>query len=649
MEHPEMGGNASTNVEDVPAGLGYVDARQFGAVGDGTTENAPALQRAADEAARSPGRLLLIPPGRYLFGSSITLRCNVECRGTLVKQIVLDRARHVERDPQGFLPRDYAQSTVSVCIAADQAGHNLDASPFYGIRENSFKLPVFRDIPLADDPARRIHLEEGGTIVITSSDFFTSRNNNRGDEWYDRNDCSQLVSPMGDVYPEFAFDYPTPPEAPEWNAATLYRKGDYCRAGGILYKASWPSGAGTSYEHRHLGKIDVGPHSPEEGGTYRFQYSDGTEDRLTLWRKVEMTVAYCPPQSPLTINGLDIEVLSAEPLDGPHLISDDGTVSITRSNVTLNNLRVSCIDRNCLVSSLCGISRCCNVTLNKARVSGATYNGLGYNLLHSNCANITYSNCISTNCRDAVAGRHGKNILVDGGHYNRIDDHYGRNITVRNAEIHALSTMIPGYMTPQVDLSKWGFVPSVAFVFGGCNFRIESCRIVGCSSVFSGRGDTADLYGTITLRDITVESEDDVSLFSHSFSEDFDFAHRVRLPDRLLIENVTRTGSGRVRLNACGRPDAPYGRILIRNCHPVGDVQGREVEYTFDGCTLADTGFGPDTTVRCNFRGCVFSGQLTGIDAQGIGYSTGNLVLKGTSLPFAPDSVNDTDYERKAP
>lgn len=634
-------------VEGAPR-VNAVYPQWFGASGDGEADDAPALQQAADLARGSFGRLLFIPAGRYVIASSLTLRCNVECRGTLVKRIVLDASRHVARDPQGFLPRHYAEQAIAVAIADDQPGCSLDPSPFYSIRENEFKLPACRGIPLADAPDRRIDLEEGGTVIISSTDFFTSRNNNRGDEWYDRNDCCQLVSPLGDVYPEFAFDYPPLPEAPEWRPDVVYRKGDYCCVSGVLYKATWPSGAGIGYEHPHLGRVDVGPHSPAEGGTYRFRYADGTEDRLTLWRQAGMTVTYSPPQRPLTINGLEIDVLSAEPLDGPHLISDDGTVVITRSNVTLNNLRVSCVDRHCLVSSLCSISRCCNVTLNQARVSGATYNGLGYNLLHSNCANITYRNCISINCRDAVAGRHGKNILVDGGHYNRVDDHYGRNITVRNAEIHAVSTMIPGYMTPQVDLNGWGFVPSVAFVFGGCNFRIESCRIVGCSSIFSGRGDTADLYGTVTLRDIAVEADGDVSLFAHTFRPDFDFAHRVRVPDRLTIENVTLTGPGRFRLNACGGPGSRYGPVLIRNCHPIGDVQGREVEYTFDACSIAGGAFSSRDNVRCNFRNCVFSGELTGIDASGIGFATGNLLLKGATVPFAPDDADERVYERKA-
>ena len=620
----------------------------FGAKGDGESDDTSALQQAADLARESFGRQLFIPAGRYAITSNLTLRCNVESRGTLEKRIILDDSRHVARDPQGFLPRHYARDSISVEIVDDTAPVNLDPGPFYGMKENEFKIPNYRDIPLAETPEQSIHLEEGGTLVMQSTDFFTSRNNNRGDEHYDRNDCSQLVSPLGDVYPEFAFDYPEMPEAPEWSPDIIYKKGDYCKVDDVIYKCKWPSGEGTTYEHRHLGKIDVGAHSPAENeGMYNFSYTDGTEDRLILWLEIGMSVNYSSPQSPLTINGLQIDVLTTEELDEPHLVSDGGTVSITRSNVTLTNLRVSCIDRHCLISSLVGIRDCCNITMNQARVSGATYHGLGYNLLHSNCANITYRNCVSINCRDALAGRHGKNILVDGGHYNRVDDHYGRNITVRNAEIHAISTMIPGYMSPEVDLKNWGFIPSVAFVFGGCNFRMESCRIIGCAIVFSGRGDTADLYGNITLRDLVIESDEDVALFNHTYSEDFDFAHQVRVPDRVLIENVTLTGKGHFRLNPCGGPDSQYGPFLIRGCHPISEVQGREVEYTFDNCTISDAEFTSEGNVRSNFRNCTFGGDLTGIDAAGVGFASGNLLLNGASIPFESEHADEGTYDSK--
>lgn len=48
----------------------YVDARQCGAMGDGVTDDAPAIQKALDE---TPGTLFF-PPGDYLLGSGLTVR-----------------------------------------------------------------------------------------------------------------------------------------------------------------------------------------------------------------------------------------------------------------------------------------------------------------------------------------------------------------------------------------------------------------------------------------------------------------------------------------------------------------------------------------------------------------------------------------------
>jgi hypothetical protein len=72
-----------------------------------------------------------------------------------------------------------------------------------------------------------------------------------------------------------------------------------------------------------------------------------------------------------------------------------------------------------------------NVEFNNRYFSGATYHGLGYNILNSNVANIRYNNCISTNSRKGLDGHLSKNVTVNGGFYNIIDDHYGRNFIIK--------------------------------------------------------------------------------------------------------------------------------------------------------------------------------------------------------------------------
>jgi len=239
-------------------------------------------------------------------------------------------------------------------------------------------------------------------------------------------------------------------------------------------------------------------------------------------------------------------------------------------------MRIACMNRNATLNALCNVSGCADLTFNNCSFSGATNHGTGYNILHSNCANVTYNNCVSTNCRDAMAGRHGKNITVNGGYYNRIDDHYGKNYVIRNVELNALSTFIPGYRTPQADLEKWGFRPEGAFAFSGGNISIENCRVYNCSSLFSARGDIGDLFGTISLKDIVIEAEGDVSLFSHKAFGDFDYAHPVRFPDRIVIENVFINKPHRLTLSVDGFKDKPYGRFYIKNCEFSGKIDGSE-------------------------------------------------------------------------
>lgn len=69
-----------------------LDARDYGAVGDGSTNNATAIQAAIDAAAAlTYGGVVYLPPGQFLVGSELTMKRNVVLRGagmysTTVKQ-----------------------------------------------------------------------------------------------------------------------------------------------------------------------------------------------------------------------------------------------------------------------------------------------------------------------------------------------------------------------------------------------------------------------------------------------------------------------------------------------------------------------------------------------------------------------------------
>jgi hypothetical protein len=143
-------------------------------------------------------------------------------------------------------------------------------------------------------------------------------------------------------------------------------------------------------------------------------------------------------------------------------------------------------------------------------------------------------------------------------------------------ELNALSTFIPGYRTPKADLEKWGFRPEAAFAFCGGNIFIENCRVYNCSSLFTARGDIGDLFGTISLKNIVIEAERDVSLFSHKIFGDFDYAHPVRTPDRVIIEKVFINKPYKFDLSIDGFYGRPYGRFHIQDCEFSGKSNGSE-------------------------------------------------------------------------
>jgi hypothetical protein len=65
---------AAAAAAPLPAPWG-IDARDYGAVGDGVTDDARALEQAIAAAAAS-GQTLLLPAGRYLVNSTVNVPCN---------------------------------------------------------------------------------------------------------------------------------------------------------------------------------------------------------------------------------------------------------------------------------------------------------------------------------------------------------------------------------------------------------------------------------------------------------------------------------------------------------------------------------------------------------------------------------------------
>ena len=573
----------------------------------------------------------MIPQGIYRIENSVKFRCNIDNYGVLRLPVEPDEENKGEFS-NTYMTAYPVRKNVLISVVPDQEPVELDPAAFGEIRAGDFKLGCFADIPLARDPAKKMTLEPGGTLIVRGTDFFTARMNMKGDEFYTPNDVVQLVSPQGDVFPEFCFGYwAADGKAPEWSEKQTYRRGDYVRVAGELYKASYPSGPGTDYTHPFKGKAVIGPVSPAVGERRKLVYPDKSEDSIRLWVKVTRSIRYVPPQVPLTINNLRIESFMENASEGFKPVYA-ALFANTRSSVTYNRLQIAGIDRKMMLSTLFTVANCVGVTVNDSRFSGATFQGLGYNILHNNAAHVVYNNCVSLNARKGMAGRHGKNITVNGGFYNVIDDHYGMNYTIRDVELNALSVHVPGYCTPKIELEKWSFAPSHALVFAGGNITIENCRIRNAESIFLNRVDVGDLFGTITLRDLTVDAPRDFTIFSYRTLADFDYAHQVRTPARVVIENVVATGAGRGRF----RIDNHTGNkvwVGVNHCDPIGEVLLRGGDFrAVDSCFLNPV-FKLEKGSGLFLRDNLFDGSISGLPEKTFKEYSGDVFRNGVTVP----------------
>ncbi len=630
--------------------VAQVPIQWFGAVADDDGDDSEAIRRAAELARYSLARKLLIPSGRYRFSGVIEIRCNVDCYGILEKICRVDEKRTVVSTGT-FTPTYYSLEPARIDILPDSAPIKLDPAAMGPIQAGALAIPHYTGIKTLDPKQPVIDLEEGGTLNFSSTNFYSSRKCLKGDEYYTPNDYCKLVSPRGQVYPEFCFSYGAVDGADPWSADRTYRRGDFCKVGETLFKATFPSGPGSSYTHPTFGKADIPGVAPDPATLetrYHYTYADGTKDKVTLWVKVTDTVEYTPPQEPLTINGLNIEIRGEDPQNRTKPFYDS-TLQVTRSNVTFNRMNISVKDPLLLVSVLASVHHCASLVFNECHFSGATQHGLGYNIMHGNAADITYNNCTSINARDAMAGRHGKNITINGGHYGCIDDHYGLNYTIRNASINALSTWVPGYLTPKADVSKWEFRPRQAIIIGGGgNITIENCRFYNALGIFLSRTDIGDLGGSVVIRDCYVKSDSKVDIatvMTHP-EANFDYAHPLIMPSRLLIDNVVLDGKGKlgVRINHNQGPSFP---LVMQGCDRLGDMELRNVNATFRDCEFEGAKFTVANQPRVSFLDCVFNGDNRGMTDEFLGRASGNLLGRDGKISWSLNRINPELYREK--
>lgn len=512
-----------------------IDASWFGLVGDGESDDSDALNNAFTAAA---DKNVYIPEGRFAYTKDLDIKSSVVCDGVLIRNVDITTF-YKEFSLNAFL---YTYEPLSaqpvVRITRTQESVTLEPDAFCSMSEGTTLLPTILGRKLGTSETTQLF--EGGDIALYSTDYMSSRNNNKGDEFYDKSEISSIIGATGQIHPELMFAYaPLPSGVSAWDNGTDYDKGDYVTFDGGVYIATYPSGPSATYTHPRFGEASIGAAEPY-GNTTRalITYPDGPTDSIVCWRRVYTTVYYYPPEKPITIKGLKIEVYEING-DSSKKRVNTGVMTLSRSGVELINCSISTKSTTLMISTLLTVSNATHITARRCRFSGATYHGLGYNIVSSATANLLFDHCESVNCRDGLAGRMNKNVTIVGGKFDRIDDHYGRNYLIQGADITGRTTAVPGYGTPYADLEGAYFTKYAAIVFSGSQIRITDCRFSECTTILLGRPDVPNLYGNVSIIDCDVNSPPLVSVINGPYAApSFDFVYPQRLASNLVIRDV---------------------------------------------------------------------------------------------------------------
>ncbi len=133
--------------------LGVVDVRDYGALGDGSTDDLAAFEAAADAAE---GRTVLVPEGSYRIGGHLSIPGPVRFEGTLV----------MEDDHRLLLQSGYDFPTYAAAFGSDDAG----------FRKGVQALFHFNDHVTFDLRGRRVRLQSPVDVAaLAGLDEFTAR------------------------------------------------------------------------------------------------------------------------------------------------------------------------------------------------------------------------------------------------------------------------------------------------------------------------------------------------------------------------------------------------------------------------------------------------------------------------------------------
>jgi len=145
-----------------------LDVRDWGARGDGTTDDTTSIQNALNAADSYGGGIIFFPPGTYIISATLKLPSKVYIKGvsgTTYNKIDIDTGGFLARvntiiqlangatsgismiEPK--IPNDFSSAGIENLILYGNKAGNPQGSGYYGIKVNDVTLPPPPPTPLA--------------------------------------------------------------------------------------------------------------------------------------------------------------------------------------------------------------------------------------------------------------------------------------------------------------------------------------------------------------------------------------------------------------------------------------------------------------------------------------------------------------------
>lgn len=221
-----------------PANSSALNPRDFGAIGDGTSDDTAALQKALDAAGAAGGGTVLVPPGRYLVSDTLSIPDHVDLAGVATGRVNLiwpDATRGLEAHITGL--RDFSVRALTIYAsnhgniivggladgrpapgagniaitdvrirASAFRGHMTPEQTFERVRELGARFPrTVASISLSGSDIRVQNNDVVGSgaalVLISASDVIVAGNRLRNGRygWYSLTGCRRVIFEDNDI------------------------------------------------------------------------------------------------------------------------------------------------------------------------------------------------------------------------------------------------------------------------------------------------------------------------------------------------------------------------------------------------------------------------------------------------------------------